>query len=139
MALICNKENKFEEATRLIRQARTFEGKNVDDRSRTLAVEAETMFMQKKYDRVIDIASELLPDKYAEEDTKGIVMIYLINIYTERGELSKAFGYISNAEKATGLKTGPTCSNRSQSCTRHPATTDTRWNIWTRLWFTTTL
>ncbi len=107
MALICNKENKFEEATRLIRQARTFEGKNVDDRSRTLAVEAETMFMQKKYDRVIDIASELLPDKYAEEDTKGIVMIYLINIYTERGELSKAFGYISNAEKATGLKNRP--------------------------------
>lgn len=107
MALICNKENKFEEATRLIRQARTFKGKNVDDRSRTLAVEAETMFMQKKYDRVIDIASELLPDKYAEEDTKGIVMIYLINIYTERGELSKAFGYISNAEKATGLKNRP--------------------------------
>lgn len=65
------------------------------------------MFMQKKYDRVIDIASELLPDKYAEEDTKGIVMIYLINIYTERGELSKAFGYISNAEKATGLKNKP--------------------------------
>ena len=107
MALICNKENKFEEATRLIRQARTFEGKNADDRSRTLSVEAETMFMQKKYDRVIDIASELLTDRYAEEDTKGIVMIYLINIYTERGELSKAFGYISNAEKATGLKNRP--------------------------------
>ncbi len=31
--------------------------------------------MQKKYDRVIDIVSRLLADIYAEDDTKGIVMI----------------------------------------------------------------
>lgn len=65
------------------------------------------MFLQKKYDNVINIAEELLNDKYADKDNKSIVLIYLINIYTERKEYLKAYNCIKQAEDQTGLKNKP--------------------------------
>lgn len=47
MALIANKEKKFNEAIKYIKEAQTYEKRNYKKRSRSLAVEAETMFLQK--------------------------------------------------------------------------------------------
>lgn len=107
MALIANKEKKFNEAIKYIKEAQTYEKRNYKKRSRSLAVEAETMFLQKKYENVINIAEELLNDKYADKDNKSIVLIYLINIYTERKEYLKAYNCIKQAEDQTGLKNKP--------------------------------
>lgn len=63
--------------------------------------------LAEKYDNVINIAEELLNDKYADKDNKSIVLIYLINIYTERKEYLKAYNCIKQAEDQTGLKNKP--------------------------------
>lgn len=106
MALILNKEKKFRNATKYLNDAKLLNNSK-KDRSKILAIEAENMFLQKKYDNVIEIAKEISKDKYADKDNRSIILIYLINIYTSKKELSKAFEYLKQAEKITGLKNKP--------------------------------
>ena len=105
LALIANKEKKFTESAELLKFAREYD-KN-KNQSRILAVEAEAMFMQKKYDQVIAISNELLSSPTAEKADKGIILIYLINIYRERNSLEMAFQCISEAEKTVTMKNKP--------------------------------
>lgn len=107
MALISNKEKKFSEAARYLREAQKLSRNDGEDKSRMLAVAAETMFLQNKYDEVISIAKEMSVNKYASKDDKSIIWIYLINVYTSRKELAKAFDYVNPAMKMTGLKNKP--------------------------------
>ena len=105
LALIANKEKKFTESAEFLKVAREYD--NNKSQSRILAVEAEAMFMQKKYDQVIAISNELLSSPTAEKADKGIILIYLINIYRERNSLEMAFQCISEAEKTVTMKNKP--------------------------------
>ena len=107
MALISNKEMKFDEATKYLQEAKKYVKKNRNRFSNLLATEAETMFLQKKYDNVINIAKKLFTYEHTYNDNAGIILIYLINIYTTRNELDKAFSYVDLAIKLTGLKNKP--------------------------------
>lgn len=107
MALISNKEMKFDEATKYLQEAKKYVKKNRNKFSNLLATEAETMFLQKKYDNVINIAKKLFTYEHTYNDNAGIILIYLINIYTTRNELDKAFSYVDLAIKLTGLKNKP--------------------------------
>lgn len=107
MALISNKEMKFDEATKYLQEAKKYVKKNRNRFSNLLATEAETMFLQKKYDNVINIAKKLFTYEHTYNDNAGIILIYLINIYTTRNELDKAVSYVDLAIKLTGLKNKP--------------------------------
>lgn len=107
IALISNKEKKYAESMKYLEKAKKINNNNKEDKSRMLAVAAETMFLQNKYDEVINIAKEISVNKYASKDDKSIIWIYLINIYTSRKELAKAFDYVNPAMKMTGLKNKP--------------------------------
>lgn len=107
LALIANKEKKFGESAKFLASARRHSTNIAADMSRILAIEAEAMFMQGRHDRVTAIASRLLADSCASEADKGIVMIYLIDIYTQRRQLRRAFAYAGEAERMVTLKNKP--------------------------------
>lgn len=107
MALISNKEKKFDEALKYIKEAQIYEADTNNRSAKSLAVEAENMFLQEKYDNVISIAQKQLNNKYSEKDDISIVLIYLINIYTSRNELDKASKYVELAKDITRLKHKP--------------------------------
>lgn len=107
MALISNKEKKFDEAIKYIKEAQVYEADTNNRSAKSLAIEAETMFLQGKYDNVISIAQKQLDNKYSEKNDISIVLIYLINIYTSRNELDKAFNCVNLAKDITGLKNKP--------------------------------
>lgn len=107
MALIANKEKKFAESAKYVGITRRYVDGDAQMLSRILAVEAEAMFLQKKYDRVIGIAGSLMSNEQAGIGDKGIVLIYLINIYRELGQPDKAVECIGMAEQFVGLKNKP--------------------------------
>ncbi len=104
MVLLNNKEKKFNEAEKYLTIARKFAYENCNDLATFDTYEAETRFHQKDYDKVLNLASSIMKNDCASPDNKGLIMIYLINIYSERGEFQKAAAYESEAARLCSLK-----------------------------------
>ncbi len=97
MALICNKEGRYEEAEKFIEiSLRNIEG-DKEAESRTLTILAETRFNQKRHDDVISLSSKILDNEHTSSSNRAIVYAYLISIYTDRRQFEKGKSYIDLA------------------------------------------
>lgn len=104
LALISNKTKDFSQSESLLDSAQRYSNTLEADISRIRAIKSEAMFMQGKYESVIALAEEQLKDRQASTDDKGIVLIYLINIYTEKRDFQKAYHCAEQAMDMVSLK-----------------------------------
>lgn len=107
MALIANKKGRFEESEHYINAACRYNVRGDTFLMKVLTVKAEAMFMQDKYDAVIAISRKLLKSAMATKEDKGIILIYLIRIYSHRHQYNLAFRCAGEAEKMVTIGNRP--------------------------------
>lgn len=98
LMLLCNKEHKLDKALAYGRIAyRYLQDANSENGVTVNVMHAETHFLLKRYDDVIVHADRVLANKHANNQNKSLMLVYLINVYADRGELAKA---MNSARKA---------------------------------------
>lgn len=107
MALIANKQGRYTDAARYIKEAKAYSRNKQKDLPCILSFETETLFLQKKYKELIPIAQQILDNPYSLNSEKAITLIYLMNIYSSRGDFGKAFSYAARARQIAPLKHKP--------------------------------
>lgn len=91
LMLLCNKEGKLNKALLYGRTAHRYLQDADSENGVTVNVmHAETHFLLKHYDNVIAYANRVLANRQAGNYNKALMLIYLIEIYTARGEQAKA-------------------------------------------------
>jgi tetratricopeptide (TPR) repeat protein len=107
LALIANKKNRFNESELYLKSARKYNVEGERVLMKILTVETEAMFMQKKYDAVIAISKKLLNNPLSTDENKGIVLIYLIDVYKQRHQMALAFSCAQQAQKFVNIGNKP--------------------------------
>lgn len=114
MALIANKRGRFKESEYYINAACRYNIRGEYFLMKVLTVKAEAMFMQKKYDAVVDISQKLLKSTVSTKDDKSIILIYLISIYSKLHQPDMAFKCANEAKKMVSIGNKP-CLYESMS------------------------
>lgn len=104
LALLSNKLHRFADSERYSRESKAYFSDTSVDMGHCLAIEAEALFMQKRYDEVERVAKQVLGMKKADVADRAIVLIYLINIYTDRKQFDLAFSSARQAQPIMTLK-----------------------------------
>lgn len=107
LALTCNKLHQFGTSAIYIKEAMALAEQNSADYTHCMTIEAEALFMQKQYDRTEDLVRRILAMKTVNESDRGISLIYLINIYTERKDFSQALRLVDEARRTATLRNLP--------------------------------
>lgn len=104
IALICNKEGRYDEAERFIRISDGYiADTDLKTKGRNMTILAETYFCQGKYDKVEEIAGEILANTQTAGNDRSLVMTYLIHIYTAKGDYARAYPYVEDAKRLSGI------------------------------------
>lgn len=104
LALVSNKLGRFADSERYTRESKAYIPAASGDMGHSMAIEAEALFMQKRYAEVERVAGRVLGMKEADVSDRAIVLIYLINIYTDRSQLDRAFACARQAGSIMPLK-----------------------------------
>lgn len=91
LMLLCNKELKLDKALGYGRIASGYLQDGDSENSVTVnAMHAETFFLLKRNDDVVEYAGRVLANKHSNNHNKSLMLIYLIEVYVGRGELVRA-------------------------------------------------
>ena len=107
MALVSNKLGRFGDSRRYIAEAKRFTEAATPDYAHILAIEAETMFLQRLYPQAEECCRNVLSVKNAAEADRSISLVYLINIYTARHDYVRAFDYSEEARRTSSMRNLP--------------------------------
>lgn len=104
IALICNKEGKYDEAENFIAiSSRHIAPGDKMSQARNMTILAETCMGERRYDKVRSLAGEILANDKADPRDKALAMAYLISIHTEKKEFSKAYPYAEEVVRMSGI------------------------------------
>jgi len=113
LANLANKKKDFGKAMQMLEQARRWMKKA--DRDELMCVAnttyIETLFLQQKYDEVIEVGEALIKNKHLKKGDKATIIIYLINCYTKKGNATRAFQLTKDATDITPLRSRPELCN----------------------------
>lgn len=107
LSLICNKLGKYPNALQYIEIAKRLVHPGTADYAHCLTIEAETMFLQKQYAKAEALCQHTLAMKDISESDRGILLIYLMNIYGDRHDFIRALGYVDEARRVSDLRNLP--------------------------------
>lgn len=104
IALICNKEGRYDEAERFISISDGYiADSDLRTKGRNMTILAETYFSQGKYEKVEILANKILANEQASDADKSLAMTYLISIHTDRGEYRLAYPYVEGAAAMSSI------------------------------------
>ena len=107
LALICNKLGHFNLSSQYIGEAMALSDKNTPAYAHCMAIEAEALYMQKRYDKTEEVAQKVISMNNADDSDHGISLIYLINIYTQRNDFKQALQCVKKAREKATLRNMP--------------------------------
>lgn len=107
LSLICNKLGKYSNALQYIEISKRLIPPGTSEYAHCLTIEAETMFLQKLYAKAEALCLRTLSIKDIWESDRGILLIYLMNIYGDRRDFARALSYVDEARQASALRNLP--------------------------------
>lgn len=108
LALISNKKKEWAKALQYIGQAeRWIDPRDTLSLSSARTIRTETYMMQHRYDKVTVLADSILKCQNVHNNDRTTVLIYLIEIFTERGEYAKALAYANEALATASARNKP--------------------------------
>jgi len=107
LALIANKQGRYEETDKYIAIVRESADSTDENHIKSYAIEAETRYLQHRYDDVERIAQYLMSKSEARNTDRGVVLTYLIDIYGKRGQYAQAIALLPQSRRETGLSNLP--------------------------------
>lgn len=108
MALICNKHKRFDLTRKYIKEAMEWQKKTANGSlSNVKMILAEAYYLQRQYDKVLELAPKVLSDSQLKSDDKSLMHNYMMEIYTERGQYALAWREAKAARSLAMLKRLP--------------------------------
>lgn len=108
MALICNKHKRFDLTRKYIKEAMEWQKKTANGSlSNVKMILAEAYYLQRQYNKVLELAPKVLSDSQLKSDDKSLMHNYMMEIYTERGQYALAWREAKAARSLAMLKRLP--------------------------------
>ncbi len=88
LATLANKKRHFQQANAYLQQARQWNTKDEYDETlcKITITHIESLYLQQRYEEVVNTAEQLLNNPYLMKSDKAIVIIYLLNVYAKNSQ-----------------------------------------------------
>ena len=108
MALICNKHRRFDLTRKYLEEAMKWQKKSPRDNiSNIKMILADAYYLQRQYNKVVALAPKIFADPNMSNDSKTLMHIYLMDIYTKWGRYAQAWHEVEAARPQAMLKRLP--------------------------------
>jgi hypothetical protein len=108
LSLISNRRNRLWQTENYLRTARRYmKGADNGNYNQMMAIEAEVLFRERKYEQLITLSKDFLSRRNVLRNDRTVVLMYLMQIAKERGNTDEALSYASVASRTAGVNNKP--------------------------------